>query len=78
VRFLTEFGAQPDGGIIGLLLGWAISLSVAHRRQRRPISPAIGLDTICWRHCSPTAVGLFFGLYPANQAASLERSGPSI
>ena len=37
-----------------------------------PIVPAIGIDTILLATLFSTAVGLFFGIYPANRAASLE------
>jgi putative ABC transport system permease protein len=36
------------------------------------ISPAFGLDIILIATLFSTAVGLFFGLYPANRAANLE------
>jgi putative ABC transport system permease protein len=34
--------------------------------------PAIGIDTILLATLFSTAVGLFFGIYPANRAANLE------
>jgi putative ABC transport system permease protein len=40
--------------------------------RNTPITPAISLDTILLATLFSTAVGLFFGLYPANRAARLE------
>ena len=36
------------------------------------INPVIGMDAVLLATIFSTAVGLFFGLYPANRAASLE------
>jgi len=37
-----------------------------------PITPAIGLNVILLATLFSTAVGLFFGIYPANRAANLQ------
>jgi putative ABC transport system permease protein len=37
-----------------------------------PFSPAIGIDAILLATVFSTAIGLFFGIYPANRAANLE------
>jgi putative ABC transport system permease protein len=62
------------GGLIGIALGWAIAYAVGQIAERSgtPISPTIGLDVVLLATLFSTAVGLFFGLYPANRAASLE------
>jgi len=62
------------GGMIGIGLGAAISFAVGQIAASRdtPINPAIGVDTVLLATLFSTAVGLFFGLYPANRAASLE------
>jgi putative ABC transport system permease protein len=62
------------GGIIGIMLGWGISFAVGQiaAANDAQINPAIGIDTIVIATLFSTAVGLFFGLYPANRAANLE------
>ena len=75
VQFLTESALLSlFGGLIGIGLGALISYAVGLLAASRgtPINPAIGIDTILLATLFSTAVGLFFGLYPANRAASLE------
>ncbi|MBP1701043.1 MAG: putative transporter permease protein [Chloroflexi bacterium] len=75
VQFLVESSLLSlIGGLIGILLGWAIAFAVGKVAESSgtPISPSIGLDVVLLATLFSTAVGLFFGLYPANRAASLE------
>jgi putative ABC transport system permease protein len=75
VQFLTESSVLSlIGGLIGIALGWAISMGVGRiaAANDTPIDPSIGLDIVLLATLFSTAVGLFFGLYPANRAASLE------
>ena len=62
------------GGIIGIGLGAVISRIVGQiaAASDTPLNPSIGVDTILLATLFSAAVGLFFGLYPANRAASLE------
>ncbi|RPI34674.1 MAG: FtsX-like permease family protein [Chloroflexota bacterium] len=75
VQFLTESSVLSlIGGVVGILLGWVISLVVGRiaEANNAAIDPRIGLDVVLIATLFSTAVGLFFGLYPANRAASLE------
>jgi putative ABC transport system permease protein len=75
IQFLAESSVLSlVGGLIGIALGWAISYAVGQiaAANDAPIDPSIGLDTVLLATLFSTAVGLFFGLYPANRAAGLE------
>ncbi len=75
IQFLTESSVLSlIGGIIGILLGWGIALIVGRiaAANNADINPSINLDIILIATLFSTAVGLFFGLYPANRAANLE------
>jgi putative ABC transport system permease protein len=75
IQFLAESSLLSlTGGLLGIVLGWAISAIVGQiaAASNADINPVIGLDAILLATFFSTAVGLFFGLYPANRAASLE------
>jgi putative ABC transport system permease protein len=75
IQFLTESVVLSlFGGLIGIGLGWLISFVVGQiaAANNADINPSIGLDTILLATLFSSAVGLFFGLYPANRAAGLE------
>ena len=75
IQFLTEsILLSLFGGIIGIIFGWIISAVVGRiaAASGTPFSPTVGIDAILLATIFSTAVGLFFGIYPANRAASLE------
>jgi len=62
------------GGILGIVLGWLISVAVGAiaAAAQADINPTIGLDSVLLATLFSMAVGLLFGVYPANRAANLE------
>jgi putative ABC transport system permease protein len=75
VQFLTESSLLSlIGGIIGIILGWLISYIVGKvaAATGNPFTPAVGLSGILLATLFSAAVGLFFGIYPANRAANLQ------
>jgi len=75
VQFLTESSLLSlIGGILGIVLGWLISVAVGAiaATADAELNPAIGIDSVLMATLFSAAVGLFFGLYPANRAANLE------
>ncbi len=75
IQFLTESSLMSlFGGLVGILLGWLIAFIVGRiaAASGTPFYPSIGLDAVLLATIFSTAVGLFFGLYPANRAANLE------
>ncbi len=74
-QFLTESVLLSFiGGVVGILLGWGIGLAVEQIAIANDTSlvPVVGLNAVLLATIFSSAVGLFFGLYPANRAASLE------
>ena len=75
VQFLVESSMLSlIGGVLGILLGWGISLLVGRiaAANNANIQPAITLSAVLLATLFSAAVGLFFGFYPSNRAASLE------
>jgi len=75
IQFLTESSLLSlFGGILGIGLGWLIAYIVGLIAQANdtPFTPIVGLQAILMATLFSTAVGLFFGIYPANRAAGLE------
>jgi putative ABC transport system permease protein len=75
IQFLTESSMLSlFGGVIGIGLGWLIAFIVGKiaAASGTPFYPKVGVDAILLATIFSTAVGLFFGLYPANRAARLE------
>ena len=75
IQFLTESSLlSMFGGIIGIGLGWTIAFVVGliAAANNTELTPVVGLDAILLATLFSTAVGLFFGIYPANRAANLQ------
>ncbi len=73
VQFLLESATLSlMGGVIGVGLGWVASrLMGAFQLGTSGINPVVGLDTVIMATVFSMAVGVFFGVYPATRAASL-------
>ena len=75
VQFLTESSLLSlFGGVIGIGLGWLLALLVGRiaSASGSPFNPTVNLSSILLATLFSAAVGLFFGIYPANRAARLE------
>jgi len=62
------------GGAVGILLAWGIASLIGQiaAASNTPINPVISLNSVLLATLFSAAVGLFFGIYPANRAARLE------
>jgi putative ABC transport system permease protein len=76
---LTQFLVESSfislmGGLIGILLGWLISLIIGQiaSASGTTLNPAVSWNAILLATLFSAAVGLFFGIYPARRAARLE------
>ncbi len=75
VQFLVESSLLSlIGGLIGIFLGWLISFIVGliAAANNTVFNPSINLGAVLLATLFSTAIGLFFGIYPANRAASLQ------
>lgn len=75
IQFLTESSLLSlIGGIIGILFGWLISFGVGQvaAASGTAFTPVVALNAVALATIFSAIVGLFFGIYPANRAASLE------
>jgi putative ABC transport system permease protein len=74
VQFLTESVLLSlIGGVFGILLGWGISLIVNQIAVQTGtiLDVSLTLNSVVLATLFSAAVGIFFGYYPANRAASL-------
>jgi putative ABC transport system permease protein len=74
-QFLIESSLfSVIGGIIGILLGWLLSLGIGRIAAASDflLDPAITINSVLLATLFSAAVGLFFGIYPANRASQLE------
>ena len=75
LQFLTESSLLSlVGGMIGILFGWLIAFVVGRvaTATGTDFTPIVGTDAILLSTSFSAAIGLFFGIYPASRAASLE------
>jgi len=75
VQFLIESSLLSlIGGALGIVLGWILSLGVGRIAAASDflLNPAMTFNSIALATLFSAAVGLFFGIYPANRAAQLE------
>jgi putative ABC transport system permease protein len=79
VDILTQFLIESSllsaiGGIIGILLGWLLSLGVGRIAAASDfqLNPVVTVNAVLLATLFSAAVGLFFGIYPASRAAQLE------
>jgi len=75
LQFLVESSMLSlVGGVIGIILGWALGLLVGQIASANDmeLTPLISLYAVLLSTLFSAAVGVFFGLYPANRAAGLE------
>jgi putative ABC transport system permease protein len=75
VQFLVESSMLSlIGGIVGIMFGWLIAFIVGKVAVAtgNNFTPIVGLDAVALATLFSAAVGLFFGIYPANRAASLQ------
>ena len=73
-QFLVESAVLSlVGGFIGIAVGWIIARLMGRvQLGGSAITPVVSLDSILLATGFSIAVGLFFGIYPATRAASLE------
>jgi len=75
LQFLTESSLLSlIGGVIGILFGWLIAYAVGQIAiaTGNNFIPIVGTDAILLSTSFSAIIGLFFGIYPASRAASLE------
>ena len=75
VQFLTESAVLSlVGGVIGILLAWGIATLVGQiaANSGTALTPVVSLNAVLLATLFSAAVGLFFGIYPANRAANLQ------
>src|SRR5258708_3590211 len=69
LQFLTETAVMSSiGGLIGVVLAYAFAEIVA---ANTPVPMHVPISAVIIALTVSTAVGVFFGLYPANKAANL-------
>lgn len=59
---------SATGGLIGVALGWLITLAMAHFAG---LAAAVSLDSVLLAFVFSATVGVVFGLWPARKASRL-------
>jgi putative ABC transport system permease protein len=75
IQFLTESALLSlIGGLIGIAFGYVLAAVIGRiaAASGSPFSASINIESILLATLFSAAVGLFFGIYPANRAANLE------
>jgi putative ABC transport system permease protein len=69
-QFLVESSMLAGmGGLIGVVLAWIVSTAV---RNLTAVPMAVPISAVLLGLGLSTAVGLFFGIYPAQRASKLD------
>jgi putative ABC transport system permease protein len=69
-QFLVEAAVLSGcGGLIGVLISWVLAILV---RTATPVPMALPVSSVFIGVGLSAAVGLFFGIYPAQKAAKLD------
>jgi putative ABC transport system permease protein len=74
-QFLVEaLMLSLGGGIIGILTGCGISVLIGKiaAASGNSLDPAVTMSSVMLSTIFSAAIGLFFGLYPADRAAKLQ------
>jgi len=76
-QFLVESAVLSlSGGVLGIGVGMGfglvIALVIAHFAPDSPFASVVSLQSILWATGFAIAVGVFFGVYPAQRAARLD------
>ena len=65
------------GGVVGVIFGWLVAHLLGQvQLGGSAITPIVTLNSVLLATLFSMAVGLFFGIYPANRAAKLSRLKP--
>jgi putative ABC transport system permease protein len=75
IQFLTESVLLSlFGGFVGIVLAWVLAsiLGLIFAASGTPIEPHITMSAILMATMVSSAVGLIFGIFPANNAANLQ------
>ncbi len=69
-QFLVETAVMTTmGGAIGVLIAWPLAILIEHTT---PVPMAVPVSAVMTSSAISSAVGLFFGVYPARRAARLD------